>query len=302
MSDDQIRLEQKADKIIEKVQSQRKAEPQTHYVLSTDDMESAMDSPNTEGAGLMENPYLGSLSAQSGSRHDLNPEGKIRDYKNEILNQQENLKLTTNIMLAYSVMCLIFKVYDMFGIADRLKRVETVHETKVLMLHDAVKKLAGQDPKNSIEDKEKRAKLVEVFYFINIISLVVCIFTCAACGYLKWSLQENLIFSVTQYRKFIYIFFGVFAMTLLSLLVVSHKLVSFAWSDMMKWIEVFLLFSHMLSENSSFVFIEALFTGLLMFGIAILAVISSRIEKTVTKLEKLQSKMDASIQLESVKE
>ena len=102
--------------------------------------------------------------------------------------------MTTNIMFVYSVVCLLFKIYDMFGIADRLKRVEEVHETKVLLLHDVVKTMAGKDPKHSDEEKIKRAQLVEVYYFINIISLVVCLFSSAACVYLKWTLQENLIF------------------------------------------------------------------------------------------------------------
>lgn len=198
-------------------------------------------------------------------------------------------------MLGYSLVCLLFKVYDMFGVADRLKRVETVHETKVLLVHDAIKQFAGADPKNTQEDKDKRAKLVEVYYFVNIVSLVVCLFSTAACFYLKWALSENLILTTQQYRKIVYAFALVFVMTFMSIAVVSHKLVTFAWTDVMKWVEVLILFGHMLSENTAFVAIEIICTFLLIFGIAILATISSRIETIVGRLEKLQSRMDASI-------
>ena len=210
------------------------------------------------------------------------------------------MKVVASIMVLYSFTCLLFKIYDMFGLQARLERVEKVHETKVLMLHDVVKKAAGVDPKNSFEDKEKRAQLVELYYFINIVSLMVCVFSSAACAYLKLKLKEDMILPMASYRKITLSFFLVFAMTGLGLLIVSHKIVKFAWTDVMKWIEILVLFGHMMSENSGIVMAELLCTALLIIGLAAMAVITSKIETTVAKVEKLQLKMDASIQLENV--
>ena len=61
----------------------------------------------------------------------------------------------------------------------------------------------------------------------------------------------------------------------------------YAWSDVLKWYQIFSLFDHMLSTNPAFASLETILTLLLLGGILGLMAISQKINGLVHKLETL---------------
>ena len=130
-------------------------------------------------------------------------------------------------------------------------------------------------------------QIKEIYYVVNVMCFVFEFFSLGACLYIKYILRTHLVFTAMQYNKFIAALVSVIALTGLVFVISLHKIIWYAYSNLTKWLEIFLLVFQMMSNNPWFAALQSIMTLLLIVGVVMLLTITSRIKYKVEHYERL---------------
>lgn len=155
-------------------------------------------------------------------------------------------------MVGYSVVFLILKLIDFSDINDRmdkfmynfsglrwesLKSLSKGEKAVATSLSGAFGRLGQTE--EQLSDRAKHYK--QLYYEVNILTLLTSLLSVAASLYIKISLRKTLIMSITLYRKFIIACFAVVCLFFGIIFHFTTTIMSFARLDVTKWLEGFYL-------------------------------------------------------------